>query len=383
MKIALVYDRVNTQYGGAEHVLLALHQAFPDAPLYTAVFDQQANRWAQVFTIKTSWVQSIPFAGKIHRLLAPVMPLAFETLDLSEYDVVISISSAESKGVMTSPRQRHICYLLSPPRYLYHQREELVRAAWWSSIPGLAQLGRLGLTYLTWWDSTAMSRPDLIIPLSKTVAHRLQSIYGRKADEILYPPVVSTTLKPKQTQSALKKFTAQHPNFLLMVARLVPYKRVDLAITAAQALQFPLIIIGTGPEKAKLRKLQNEKTLQLDSVSDAELAWLYSHTQTVLVPGIEDFGLTALEANAYGKPAIVHHKAGVAEVIQDGVHGVHLQSQSNPALIDAIKKSQMISFDRFKLRQNARKYDTSIFVARFRQLVQMDWIEHMVQKQRK
>lgn len=382
MKIALVYDRVNTEYGGAEHVLLALHQAFPQAPLYTAVFDQQANRWAHVFKVKTSWVQHIPFAGKIHRLLAPFMPLAFEMLDLSEYDVVMSVSSAESKGVITLPHQRHICYLLSPPRYLYHQRAELVQAAWWSRIPGIAQLGRLGLDYLTWWDKVATSRPDRVIALSEVVATRFKSIYQTMVDQVIYPPVITHQSKPQLTQPILKQFTTKYPSYLLMVARLVPYKRIDLAIGAAKLLDLPLIIVGAGPEKNRLRAQLNDTMLQLDSVSDQELAWLYTHTQVVLVPGIEDFGLTALEANVYGKPAIVHQQAGAAEVITDGIHGLHLTSQTSAALAEAIKRCQLLSFDQFELRQNAKKYDTSIFVKRFQQLIEADWQQQRKHKQR-
>jgi glycosyltransferase involved in cell wall biosynthesis len=382
MKTALVYDRVNTKYGGAEHVLLALHQAFPQAPLYTAIFDKRAARWANVFEIKTSWVQRIPFAGKIHRLLAPLMPLAFESLDLSEFDVIISVSSAESKGVITSPRQLHICYLLSPPRYLYHQRDELVRDAWWSKIPGIAQLGRLGLWYLGWWDKAAMSRPDIVIALSKVVATRFKTIYKTQVDQVLYPPVITQQLKQELTQSVLKEFIAQHPSFLLLVARLVSYKRVDLAIAAAKLLQQPLIIIGTGPEKSRLCSQLNSTILQLDSVSEQELAWLYAHSQVVLVPGIEDFGLTALEANVYGKPAIVHYQAGAAETIDNGRHGLHLKQQSGEALANAVKKTQTLSFNQFELRQNAKKYDTSIFVKRFQQLVKQSWQQQSMQQER-
>lgn len=382
MKIALVYDRVNTVYGGAEHVLLALHQAFPQAPLYTAVFDQRAIRWAHVFEVKTSWVQHIPFAGKLHRLLAPLMPLAFEMLDLSEYDVIVSVSSAESKGVITLPHQRHICYLLSPPRYLYHQRSELVAAAWWSRVPGLAQLGKLGLRYLAWWDRVAMSRPDRVIALSEVVAKRCETIYKTKVDQVIYPPVITHQIKPQLTQPVLKQFTSKHPAFLLMVARLVPYKRIDLAIAAAKQLGQPLIIIGTGPEKSQVRSQLNDTILQLDSVSDQELAWLYTHTQVVLVPGIEDFGLTALEANVYGVPVIVHQHAGAAEVIVNGKHGLHLRSQTSKALAEAIKATQTLSFNQFELRQNAKKYDTSIFVKRFQQLIQADWQHHGKHKQR-
>ncbi len=371
--VALVYDRVNTAFGGAERVLLALHQAFPDAPLYTAVADKRASRWAEVFEIRTSWLQQVPFASRLHRLLASLMPLAFESFDLSNFDVIISVTSAEAKAVITRTNQLHVCYLLSPPRYLYHQRDELVNAAWWSSVPGLSQLGKLALKYLTWWDQTAMSRPDIVIPLSKVVANRFKKIYGRTANPVLYPPIETKHLTPKITQQKLKQFADTHPHFLLLIARLVTYKRVDLAIAAAKKCNVPLIIVGDGPDFIQLSSQTGVTTLLIPKVSESELAWLYSNCTMVLIPGVEDFGLTALEANAYGKPAVINKNAGASEVIDDGIHGVHVQKTTLESLVTAILSCQKLAFSPTVLRQNASKYDTSIFVTEFKSMVKIEW----------
>ncbi len=374
-KVALVYDRVNTTYGGAEQVLLALHTAFPTAPLFTSLADKRAQRWAHVFTIKTSWLQHLPFASYFHRLLAAFMPLAFESLRLADFDIVISVASAECKGVLTTPDQLHVCYLLSPPRYLYHQRQEMLAAASWHKIPGLRQLGELALNYLNWWDQAAMSRPDKVYPLSQTVADRYWQIYGRQPDEVIYPPIDSVPTKSEKNSlpPELKTFVTNHPNFALVVARLVPYKRVDLAIQACRSIDQPLIVIGTGPEENAINQLQNPGLLLCSSVDSETLHWLYDHSQMVLIPGLEDFGLTALEANAHGKPAIVNAHAGAAEVIIDNKHGFHLSDQSISALAKLIKKCRNTHFSAQALRQNALKYDTSKFVSRFKTHILRDW----------
>lgn len=374
-KVALVYDRVNTTYGGAEQVLLALHQAFPDAPLYTALADKRAARWSHVFTIRPSWLQQLPFASYMHRMLAALMPLAFESFDLSEFDIVISVASAECKGVLTLPHQLHVCYLLSPPRYLYHQRQELLAATWWSKLPLIKQLSESALQYLTWWDQVAMSRPDKVYPLSQVVAGRFTTIYRRQPDGIMYPPI-GTKYTASDTFSLPEKvtqFTTQHPQFALMVARLVPYKRVDLAIQACLQAKQPLILIGDGPERKKLQKLAHSKLLHLVTADEITLNWLYDNCQMVLVPGLEDFGLTALEANAHGKPVIINSGAGAAELITDEVHGFHLVDQKIATLAKLITRMQNSHFAPQSLRQNAQKYDTSKFVRQFSQQVLADW----------
>src|SRR5258708_2622600 len=165
-KVALVYDRVNTHYGGAENVLLALHQIYPSAPLYTSVYNPQTATWAKVFDVRTSFLQKFPFAKKFHRLYVALMPLAFESFDLSEFDIVISISSAEAKGVLTKPNQLHVCYLLTPTRYLWSHAEEYQKD--WLTGP----IRALIFNYLRWWDQSAALRPDIFIPISQLVAER-------------------------------------------------------------------------------------------------------------------------------------------------------------------------------------------------------------------
>ena len=196
-RIALVYDRVNTPYGGAEKVLLALHQAFPQAPLFTSVFHPRAV-WAKIFKIKTSFLQKVPFANQLHRFFVPLMPLAFESLDLSMYDIIISVTSAEAKGIITRPNQLHVCYMLTPTRYLYSHRAHYEQTHWPFKIPLLNFFSRKLFDYLTWWDQVAAQRPDVIIPISGLVKKRIEKYYQRAVSDVIYPPVDLNEQKTKK-----------------------------------------------------------------------------------------------------------------------------------------------------------------------------------------
>jgi glycosyltransferase involved in cell wall biosynthesis len=381
--IAIIYDRVNTPYGGAELVLLAIHQAFPQADLLTSVVDLKLASWAKVFPkIKTSWLQNLPGAKNAHRWLAQFMPLAFETLDLSSYDLIISVTSAEAKGILTNPDQLHVCYLLTPPRYLYHQQTELLTASWLTNLPGVNWLAKLALSYLKWWDQIAVHRPDVIIPLSQRVANQLKTFYTlspKTLTPVLYPPINTNqffeTKLPEQLQISQPYF--------LQVARLVPYKKVALSLMAAAKANQNLVIVGAGPDLKKLqnlaKKLSSQTTAQLQllgSVSAETLASIYTNCLAVLMPGQEDFGLTALEANNYGKPVIINQLSGAAEVIIDQVHGFHLKDISVEALAKLMKTALKYPWNSYLLRQNAAKYGTSIFVTALTQRLKTYWQDY-------
>lgn len=391
LKIAIIYDRVNTRHGGAELVLTALHTAFPQADLITSVADLTEATWAQRFPrVITTWLQKWPGANHLHRWLALFMPLAFESLSLQNYDVILSVSSAEAKGVLTTPHQLHICYLLSPPRYLYHQQTELLEGHWLTRLPLLRQIADLALTYLRWWDQVAIHRPDVLIPLSNRVTQQLQDFYQyphRKIDKVLYPPI---QLLPKlgnttKLPTGLKNIPAP---YFLQVARLVPYKKVALSMEATALAQQNLVVVGEGPDFQKLTHLANylnqqsaSKITLLGTMTTEELNSLYQHCLGVLMPGEEDFGLTALEANAAGKPAIVYALSGAAEVIEAGKHGIHLKTQTQAALAQAMKNLLQQPWSPQLLRQNAAKYDTNRFVAEVTVRLQQFWLEYK-QKER-
>lgn len=371
-KIAIVYDRLNTAHGGAERVLQNLLRLYPQATCFTALHDSKQAGWTKNWSVKTSFLQYLPGSKHLHRYLAPLMPLAFEQLDLSAYEIIISVTSAEAKGVLTRRDQLHLCYLLSPPRYLYHYRQEYLNKHPLLRLPGFRHLAQASLNYLQHWDQQAISRPDIIVPIAQTVARRAAQYYPTiKLAPVLYPPVATTLLKIKPTLPKLK-------NYYLVVARLVPYKNVDAAILACQALGEQLVIIGQGPELSRLKAIAKPQlTHFFHNVNDAKLAGFYRQAKAVLSPGLDDFGLAALEANLFGKPVIINQLAGAAELIQAGKHGLHLNYQlGDPTevivqhLQQAIRQLKSHPFKAKQLEQNARKYDTTKFVRQFDKVIQ-------------
>lgn len=324
LKVALVYDRVNTPYGGAEKLLLLLHKLFPQAPLYTSLYHPKKAPWANIFTVKTCFLNKIPLLRNRHQFLAFLMPLAFESFDFSEFDLVISISSAEAKGIITKPQTKHLSYLLTPPRYLYSYKKFYLKNNLIFNLPIIKTIARALLRYLTYWDQIAINRPDKIIPISQLVKHRVKKYYRKKTLEPIYPAVIEQPEKKslnrvtKKNKDETKK-TNSKSGYLLLVSRLVPYKKIDLAIKACQEINQKLIIVGIGREKKFLKKIiYKPKLIKLiGNTSKENLDKLYKNCIAVIMPGEEDFGIVALEALSYKKPVIINSQSGVAELLED------------------------------------------------------------------
>ncbi len=370
-KIAIIYDRATVTHGGAEQVLLALHKLYPQAALFTSVYDPKKASWAKAFVVKASFLQKIPLARKLHRYLAILMPLAFEFLDLSGYEIIISVTSAEAKGVITRRDQLHFCYLLSPTRYLYHYREEYLQKNHLLNFFPIRWLAQTALNYLKKWDQVAIFRPDLVTPIAKVVAQRAHKYYPRlQTAHIIYPPVDRGLLEEKPTNE-----DPSNPvkDYFLLVARLVPYKNVDAAILACQRLGYHLIIVGEGPEKDRLKSLIRTKLITFRSyLSQAELAELYRHCLAVLSPGLDDFSITALEGNLFGKPVVINQLAGASELITHRKHGLHFPYKEGDRLMKIANNLQntlqdltKMEFDSRQLQKNALKYDTNSFARNF------------------
>lgn len=363
--IALLYDWVTAPHGGAERVLLALHQAFPEAPLFTSVVNRERVPWSAEFDLRPSWLQRLPWLNRHHRWLAPLLPLGFESLDLTQFQVVISITSAEAKGVLTRPDQLHLCYLLTPPRYLY-SHSQAYEAEQFSNV-FLRWLAQPFLAYLRWWDQAAAYRPDVLIPISNLVSQRSQEYYDRKTQVALYPPVL-------ETKSSEVNETSEG-DYYLVVSRLVPYKRIDLAIEACLKLGRSLVIIGEGPDRDRLRTLAGKSQLIqfLGSQPDSEVSAYMNACRAVLMPGLEDFGIAAAEAVALGKPVVVHHQSGVAEILSPGKTAIFLESDTLESMTKALRTLEKTPFNPSQLRQSMRKYATTTFVKKWQQLVLDQW----------
>ncbi len=376
-RVAIVYDRVNTPYGGAEQVIEALHQLYPEAPLFTSVYHPRA-RWAQDLKIKTSFLQKMPFAKRWHRYFVGLMPLAFESLDLSHYEIVISVTSAEGKGVLTKPNQLHLCYLLTPTRYLYSHRAHYEKTHWPFKWPLIGWLSRKIFDYLHWWDQVAAQRPDVIIPISELVKTRAEKHYQRTIEEPIYPPL---DLAQFEVDEDLVQYRPYYlpDSYYLVISRLVPYKRLELVIQACQQLEQPLVIIGEGPHATALEKIGGSETYFLGSVSQKQKQAVMSQAKALLMPGVEDFGITALEAVAAGLPLVLHQKTGAAELLRqiEQETGLSLTVYLDKISLTALKEAIAQVPDRIdpqaeelgKVRQSMQQYAITGFKKRFEQAV--------------
>jgi len=368
MKIAFVYDRVN-KFGGAEQVLLALHSIWPQAPLYTAVYDAKAARWANVFRVHPSFLNRLPYFRAHHELLPLVTPVAFESFSFDDYEVVISITSSDAKSIITKPDTIHICYCLTPTRYLWSGFDTYignVSSSWFTQLTTVGL--KLLKDVLRGWDLISSSRPDYYIAISSLVKTRINFYYKRTVDEVIHPPIntdIYTPAKDKVRPSFLP------PQYFLVVSRFVKYKRIDLIIDACNDLKLPLVIIGGGREAHSLRRRAG-KTVQFVSnkLTTEELAKYYQYCEAFVFAAEEDFGIVAGEAQSSGKPVIAFKKSGIADIVVDGKTGILYDEQSKESLIDALLKFNNIKFDSMKCRQRALQFSQSVFEEKIRHFVQ-------------
>ena len=324
MKVALAHDYLN-QMGGAERVVLALHEMFPDAPLYTSIYDpQRVDTAFQSIDIRTSFMQKFPLVKKHHQPFLPFYPFAIEQLDLRGYDLVLSSSSAFAKGIITRPETMHICYCHTPMRWCWNYDEYVERE----------HLGKISRAFLPFfisglrvWDQTSSMRVDHFIANSPVVADRIRKYYRRNA--VVIPPPVEVsrfTFDP----------TIRTEDFFLIVSRLMPYKRIDLAIEACNQLQLPLVIIGSGRDENRLKHLAGPTIRFMGRLSDQEVLHYYAHCRALILPGEEDFGITPLEAQASGRPVIAYAAGGSLASIIDNVTGTFFYKQTVESLIEVL-----------------------------------------------
>ncbi len=345
MKVALVYDRIN-KFGGAEQVLLQLHRLYPQAPLYTAVYDPERALWAKVFPkVVPSFLQKWPLAKTHHELYPWLMPLVFESFDFSGYDLVISVTSAEAKAVITRPGTRHICYCLTPTRYLWsHQKEYL-------SEPGLGRWLKPAQAYLQKNDLVYAQRPDEYIAISRTVQKRIKKYYGRES-VVIYPPVDTQKFLP----------SSRLEDYFLLVSRLVAYKKIDLAIKAFNQLGRRLIIVGRGRDSRRLKSLAGPTISFTGWISDGQLADYYRNCQALIMPQEEDFGIVAVEAQAAGRPVIAYNRGGARETVVANQTGLFFNEATVDSLIQAVKQFESRAWESRLILAQAEKFEVRNFL---------------------
>ena len=360
MRVALVHDHLN-QLGGAESVLKAFTDVFPNAPIFTLIYDEKStNSLFKGKEIHESFLAHLPFARKLFRWYLPLMIAATESYDLSGYDVVISDSSGFAKGVITSPGTLHIDYCHTPTRYLWSDHNVIID-----------RLERIGLvrrivqgykSYLRVWDRMASDRVDSFIANSKFVSQRIQKYY-RRGSIVIYPPIATSEFQVSERQE----------DYFLLISRLRPYKRVDIAVQAFNKLRIPLKIIGTGEEGEKLQQMAKSNIEFLGWVDDTTKRRLLEECRGLIHPQEEDFGITPLEAMATGKPVIAYRAGGAVETVVQNVTGVLFEDQSWESLADAIIRLRGKTFDPHVIRKHAEQYDVAQFRDRIRGFVEQAW----------
>lgn len=355
MKVALVYDRVN-KWGGAERVIIALRKIFPDAPLYTSVYKEDRASWAKKIPVKTSFLQKIPFASSHHEFLGVLMPLAFESFNFDEYDLVISVTSEAAKGIIVKPHTRHYSIVLTPTRYLWSGYEEYFSNELFRVVTFPVVI------FLRFWDNLAARRPDDLIAISATVKARIEKYYGLHS-QIIYPPLMMRVPRTSARVSplAVRSSKDEKPGYFLVVSRLVPYKRIDLAVRAATKLGLPLKVIGSGNMLKKLKKMAGPTVQFLGQVTEEELKTFYANCRALIFPGVEDFGLTMVEAQAFGKPVIALRAGGAEEIVIDGKTGDFFDKPTVAALSEVLKSFRPSRYNSLDCKKNAQRFSFERF----------------------
>jgi len=362
-KTAIVYDWID-KWGGVERVLLNLHGMFPNAVFYTSYYDKEKAGWAGGLNIKTSFLQNFPNLIKKNRILSFIFyPFAFESFDFSDYDLVISVSSSFGKSIITRPGTRHICYLLTPTRYLWSHKKDYFK----NNL--INYLTSSYLNFFKKWDFTAAQRPDKIISISKTVRDRCLKYYKRNS-EIVYPgfdteywgKIKSKIKNPNDKSQMYSKYEILNTKYYLVVSRLEPYKKVDLVIKAFNKLKNKnLIIVGEGTGEEKLKEIAGDNIIFMSKVSDAELGSLYSNAQALIMPQEEDFGYVALESQFFGCPVIAYKRGGATETIVDGKTGIFFSDQTGQSLMKAVERYDKIKYNLKKNTKDIRMVNVDKF----------------------
>lgn len=365
-KIAIIYDWID-KWGGAERILLTLAQMYPKADFYTSYYDAQKAPWAKDMHFRTTFISELPKFIKSNRTICvPLYPFAFEGLNLSTYDMVISITSSFAKSIITRPDTLHICYMLSPTRFLWDQPE-----AYRTSLERFTR-PTFYIKYLKYWDRIAAQRPDKIIGISNIVSANIKKYYHRDS-EVIYPPFDVNYWKEFKTStpSALRS----RGEYYLVVSRLEQYKKVDLVIKTFNTLKKKLIIVGSGTQLQKLTSLARKNITFVQKATDEELAEYYTHAKALIMPQKEEFGYTAVEAQFFGCPVISYATSGVTEIIEPNITGILFPNQTETSLTEALEKFESMYYTlsrsaKIEGPRQAEKFRKDIFIKKFSQYIE-------------
>lgn len=355
-KTAIVHDWF-CNMGGGDKVAEAFLDVMPDSPIYVSCYLKESlTSKLKHAEIHASFLQKKLNQKKDnHQKFLPLMPTAFESFDLNEYDIVLSSSSSCAKGVITNPRSIHICYCHTPMRYawefMYEYTEHMGKMK--------KVIINLMMNYMKIWDVVSANRVDYFIANSQNVANRIWKHYRRSAS-VIHPPIDTEYFTPGVEDGV----------FYLCVSRLVKYKRIDLAVRACNQLQLPLIIIGQGAEYEKLKKIAGKTVQILGRQSDEVIREYYRKCKAFIFPGEEDLGMAPLEAQACGRPVIAYRRGGALETVIEGKTGVFFEEQTVDSLVNGIEKLETISIDKKECRRNAKRFSHQRFVEQMRKEIE-------------
>lgn len=361
-KVAIVHDWL-TNMGGAEPLVLEIHKLFPEAPIYTSVYDAKKMQAFKDIDVRTTALQTT-LPGKLrykHVLWPTLRAKAFRELDLSEFDIIISSSSAEAKSVRkTRPGQIHIAYIHTPPRYYWSHYEEFRKQFNFGPLtPFIRPFIPHFVKKMRKLDLESVKGIDAFIANSTVTQQRIKEYYN-KPSTVVYPPVeVSKFTPPPKSER----------NGYVVWGRHVPYKRFDLAIEAANQLAVQLTIAGTGPDTERLKRLAGPTVKFVGRVSDEELVHLAHTSKAFLFPNEEDFGISAAEALAAGMPVIAYKKGGALDIVQDGETGVFFEEQTAASLVEAMRRFETMSFLPATLHRKAKRFDKGFFATKMKKIV--------------
>jgi len=348
LNVALVHDYLN-QRGGAERVFAHIARAWSEAPIFTALYDERVmGETVPAFRVRRSYLARVPLANRYFRALAPFYPRAFESFDLRGFDAIVSSTTSWAKGIIVPAGAVHVCYVNTVSRFAF-ARDEYVPA-----------FARPFVRRLVEWDARAAQRPTRLVANSRNVAERIKRYYNRDSD-VLHCPV------------DLDRFSVGTGggDYFIVASRLLPYKRIDLAIRAAALANVPLLIAGAGPAEESLRELAKGTTARLlGYVSDEMMNELLGHARAAIVPGEEDFGLVPLEAAAAGRPTIAYRSGGALETIVEGETGTFFDEPSAESLAAALRSFDASRFGAQRLRAHAERFSPERFIAQLRAIVE-------------
>jgi glycosyltransferase involved in cell wall biosynthesis len=347
MKLALVHDWMN-QIGGAEDVLEHLVRCYPESPIYTSMYapDLMPDTY-RGWDIRTTWMDRLPGIYRHHQRFLPLYPLAWQGVDLSGYDVVLSNKSGFCHGLKTGVDTLHICYCLAPTRYIwnldaYLERENLGRA--------VRAAARVVARLYRGWDYAAAQRVHHFIAISTEIQARIRTYYNREST-VIYPPVETERFVPSDTAE----------DYFLIVSRLIPYKRIDLAVQACTHLGLPLLVGGSGRDRERLEAMAGPTVQFLGYVPDEDLPGLFARCRAFIFPGLEDFGITPVQAQAAGRPVIAYKGGGALDTVIPGKTGVFFEEQSVESLIQALELFDESHYDPAVIRAHALQFDSAVF----------------------